>query len=72
MNIDSLKRANEQYQGVVYTLPLVALQEMAAALKMNIIFVDKEDVIINRRRAAGQMRPYFPGCTDNEKSELMK
>lgn len=72
INVGSLLRANETYQPVIQALPFVALQEMAQALNMNILFVDKEDVLVNRRRAAGVMRPYFPGCTDDQKQELLK
>ena len=72
VNVDSLKRANEDYQNVIYTLPFFSLQEMAADLNMNILSVNKEDIIVNRKRAGGVMLPYFVGCTDDDKKELMK
>lgn len=72
INVESLKNANETYQNVIYTLPFFALNEMAAALNMNILSVDKEDVITNRRRAGNLLRPYYQGCTDDKKREVMK
>lgn len=72
VNVDSLKRANESYQPVIHTLPLVALTELAQSLRLNILQVDGEDVRVNRRRAAGQMRPYYAGCTDGQKKEILK
>lgn len=72
VNVDSLKNANETYQKVIYALPFLSLNEMAAALNMNILSVDKVDVITNRRRAGNLMRPYFQGCTDDVKREVMK
>lgn len=72
INVDSLRNANETYQNVIYTLPFISLNEMAAALNMNILSVDKVDVITNRRRAGNLMRPYYQGCTDDKKREVMK
>lgn len=62
VSIDSLTREAKTYDNVLRTLPYFSLQSFCADLKLNLIQVDKEHIIINKRRRANVTGPYRKGA----------
>ena len=64
LDIEKLNRYAKDYDNVLRTLPYFTFQEFAAAMKLNVIEIENEDVIVNARRKAGHTGPYKAGfCT---------
>lgn len=72
VNIESLSRAAVTYNNVLRELPYYSFNEVAKALRMNILSVKGEDIEISRRRKAGIIRPYMVGLDLGNKEEIMK
>lgn len=72
VNISALTRMARQYNNVLKELPYFSFAEMAKNTRINILEVDGEDVLINKRRKAGLIRPYKPGLSLGDEAELMK
>lgn len=72
VNINSLSRVNAEYQNALRALPAYQLVEVCSALGINVLDVAGEDIIINKRRKGGVLRPYTPGLTPNQNQELIK
>lgn len=72
VNITDLTRAAIKYNNVLRTLPFYNLNEICRGLNLNILEVQGEDKIINKRRKAGIIRPYKPGLTLGQNNELLK
>ena len=50
LDIEKLNRYAKDYDNVLRTLPYFTFQEFAAAMKLNVIEIENEDVIVNARR----------------------
>ena len=72
VNGDQLREAARTYDPILRTLPFFAIAEMCSALGLNVVQVDDEDVIVNRRRAAGATGPYQKGMTITYKEEVAR
>lgn len=72
LDIDKLKRYSIDYDGVLRTLPYFTFQEFAAAMKLNVIEIENEQVITNARRKAGHTGPYKAGADINYPDEIGK
>ena len=72
LDLDKLKRYAKEYDPVLRTLPYFTFQEFAAAMKLNVIEIDNEDVIVNARRKAGHTGPYKAGAEINYPDEIGK
>jgi hypothetical protein len=72
VNIADLSRMAVIYNNVLRELPYFAYNEVAKALRLNIIKVDGEDVEISTRRRAGILRPYAPDLTLENQQEILK
>lgn len=72
LDLDKLKRYAKEYDGVLRTLPYFTFQDFAAAMKLNVIEIDNEDVIVNARRKAGHTGPYKAGAEINYPDEIGK
>ncbi|RHJ83531.1 hypothetical protein [Parabacteroides sp. AM08-6] len=72
LDLDKLKRYAKEYDSVLRTLPYFTFQEFAAAMKLNVIEIDNEDVIVNARRKAGHTGPYKAGAEINYPDEVGK
>jgi hypothetical protein len=69
---EGLTEAAKKYDPILRTLPFVTLAQFAAALGLNVIEVENEDVIVNKRRQAGSTGPYKQGMTITYKEEVAK
>jgi len=69
---EGLSEAAKTYDNVFRVLPYFSLAEVASNLKLNILEVENEDVIINKRRKAGGTGPYKKGMTITYKEEVAK
>ena len=72
VNIQGLSREAKNYNNVLKELPFWKLNEICKLLKLNILKVKGEDIRINKRRKADFIRPYVPGLTLGQASELAK
>ncbi len=72
LDLDKLKRYAKEYDGVLRTLPYFTFQDFAAAMKLNVIEIDNEDVIVNARRKAGHTGPYKAGAEITYPDEVGK
>ncbi len=72
INTEALTRAAVVYDNVLRTLPYQSFLDVSKKLKINIVEVDGEDIIINKRRKAGIIRAYKPGLTLGDQKELAK
>lgn len=72
LDLEKLKRYAKEYDPVLRTLPYFTFQEFAAAMKLNVIEIDNEDVIVNARRKAGNTGPYKAGAEINYPNEIGK
>ncbi|MDR1436825.1 MAG: hypothetical protein LBI65_01770 [Candidatus Symbiothrix sp.] len=72
VNVEGLTRAARQYSNVLRELPFFDYNEVAKALRLNILKVKGEDIDISIRRKAGILRPYKPGLTLGNNQELVK
>ncbi len=72
INADKLTQSAKKYDKVLRTLPFFSLETAATALRMNVLEVDDEDVIVNKRRKAGGTGPYKQGMTIGYQDEIMK
>lgn len=69
---EGLTEAAKTYDPILRTLPFVTLSQFAAALGLNIIEVENEDIIVNKRRLAGSTGPYKQGMTITYKEEVAR
>ena len=72
LDLEKLKRYAKEYDPILRTLPYFTFQEFAAAMKLNVIEIDNEDVIVNARRKAGNTGPYKAGAEINYPNEIGK
>ncbi len=72
VNIDGLTRYAKEYDNVLRTLPFFTLVEKTKYLRINILHVQGEHKLINKRRKAGIIKPYYPGISEDAQKELMK
>jgi len=72
VNTDDLKNAAVTYDPILRELPYFVLNEIAKKLRINIIEVNGEHVLVNKRRKAGLIRPYTPGLPLGNQQEIMK
>lgn len=72
VNIAGLSNAAKVYAPFLMALPFLSFNEVAAALKMNILEVEGEHIIVNKRRKAGLLAPYKVGGTTANNDEIMK
>lgn len=72
VNGEALSLAAKTYDPILRTLPFFAIAEMAKALGLNVVQVENEDVILNRRRLAGATGPYQKGMTITYKEEVAR
>nr|DAT24413.1 MAG TPA: hypothetical protein [Caudoviricetes sp.] len=72
LDLEKLKRYAKEYDPILRTLPYFTFQEFAAAMKLNVIEIDNEDVIVNARRKAGNTGPYRAGAEINYPNEIGK
>ena len=69
---EGLTEAAKKYDPILRTLPYFTLAQFAAALGLNVIEVENEDVIVNKRRLAGSTGPYKQGMSITYKEEVAK
>ena len=72
VNTEQLTRAAITYNNVLRELPFFAFNEVAKALRLNILKVHGKDIAITARRRAGILRPYIAGMTPEKQKELVK
>lgn len=72
LDIEKLNRYAKDYDNVLRTLPYFTFQEFAAAMKLNVIEIENEDVIVNARRKAGHTGPYKAGAEIKYPDEIGK
>lgn len=72
LDLEKLKRYAKEYDPVLRTLPYFTFQEFAAAMKLNVIEIENENVIVNARRKAGNTGPYKAGAEINYPNEIGK
>lgn len=72
LDIEKLNRYAKEYDPVLRTLPYFTFQEFAAAMKLNVIEIDNEDVVVNARRKAGNTGPYKAGADISYPDEIGK
>lgn len=72
VNTDGISQAAKTYDPILRSLPYVSLAEVGAALHLNIMEVENEDVVTSRRRQAGSTGPYKVGMEINYKEEILK
>jgi len=72
LNVAGLSEAAKTYDSTLRVLPFVALNTIAAKLRLNIQEVDNEHVIVNMRRKAGGTIPYAVGTAFNAQTEIAK
>lgn len=72
LDLENLKRYAKEYDTVLRTLPYFTFQEFASAMKLNVIEVEKEDVLVNARRKAGNTGPYKAGASISYPDEVGK
>lgn len=72
LDIEKLNRYAKEYDPVLRTLPYFTFQEFAAAMKLNVIEIENEDVVVNARRKAGNTGPYKAGAVISYPDEIGK
>lgn len=72
INPAGLTEAAKTYDKVLRTLPFFSLEALAQALRLNVIEVENEDVIVNKRRLAGATGPYKQGMAITYKEEVAR
>lgn len=72
LDIEKLNRYAKEYDPVLRTLPYFTFQEFAAAMKLNVIEIENEDVVVNARRKAGNTGPYKAGAVITYPDEIGK
>ncbi len=72
INVDALTQSAKKYDSVLRTLPFFSLEKVAETLRMNVLELNEENVLVNRRRKAGGTGPYKQGMTITYQEEVMK
>lgn len=72
VDVAGLSNTAKVYAPYLASLPFLAFNEVAAALKMTILEVDGEHIRVNKRRKAGILAPYTAGGTSGSTDEIMK
>lgn len=72
INPAALTEAAKTYDKALRVLPFFTLEQFAQSLMLNLIEVENEDIIVNKRRKAGGTGPYKQGMDITYKEEIAK
>ncbi len=72
IDVNGLSQAATQYDSILRTLPYFALEALAHKLRLNILHVQDEHILVNKRRKAGATGPYKDGMTITYQEEVSK